>query len=192
MAQVAASGAWTGVPDDTFSDLSEAERRGNVVFGFSGKRLQRDRMICGAVALAAAALMVSSLAIPAGVVLAISLACLAYFSRRLSLADRTAPLRFSADTIQAGATGRALEFSSVEDVQSQAPARSTRDALLLAAIVMTGHFVFLIRRSNMQTIRLGCSDDTHSLDLDLNVLDGDPRHIARVIDARIALAKRKA
>lgn len=201
MAQVAASGAWAGAPDDPFSDLSEAERRGSIAFGFSGKRLQRDRMICGAVALVAVALMLASTAqmvapavsILGAVVLAIALVCFVFFSRRLSRAGESAPLRFSANAIHAGETGRTLDFASIEDVRTMTPGvHNTRDALLLVLVVTLGSGTFLIRRSNMQTIRLVGSNEANLLELDLNVLEGDPARIARIIDARIALARRKA
>ncbi len=201
MAQAAASGTWTAVPDDTFPDLSEAERQGNVAFGFSDKRLRQDRMISVAVACAAAALMLAAtaqlvtpaVAILGAVVLVIALACFAFFSRRLSRAGETAPLRFSADAIQAGESGRTIDFASIEDVRTMTPAvQSTRDALLLVLIVTLGSSTFLIRRSNMQTVRLVGHDESNLLELDLNVLEGDPARIARIIDARIALAKRKA
>lgn len=199
MTYVAASGAWTGLPDDSYGDLSDAERHGHVAFARSDRRLTRDRNVCVAVAVLAggAALWSGLHAMPEGAVGAIghpfvlpllllsvvAAAAAGYLTRRLKAVGASAPLLLMPDRLLVGDAARPADFAAIGGLLRPAPVRN----ILAVVVVFLATCVFLLRRANMQTMRIELAGQT-PLDIDLNVLEGDPEHIARVIGARIALA----
>jgi hypothetical protein len=195
MTQVAASGAWTGLPDETFADLSEAERQGNVTFEASTGWLKRERLIMVAIAVLAGVmaggLVLSSpplrwLEVTAAATIFLWAAAFAGFlSRRIARAGLTAPLHFSRNHLGIGEIAQKVAFAAIDRMR---PAPITKPLEVFFQL----YPAYLWRRSPRHTVRLEMTDGRGPTDLDLNVLRGDPTRIARILEARIAFAKKSA
>jgi hypothetical protein len=199
MTQVVASSGWTGLPDDTFADLGEAERQGNVTFEASTGWLKRERLIMITIAILAGIigawlilsrplpwLPLSWLEITAAATTFLWAAAFARFlSRRIAEARLTAPLHFSRNHLGIGETAQKVAFAAIDRVRP-APIANPIEIFFQ---LYPGH---LWRRSPLDTVRLEMTDGRGPIDLDLNVLRGDPARIARILEARIAFAKKSA
>jgi hypothetical protein len=192
--------------DDDLAELGEIERRGTLVFAAAPDRLVRARTVAFAAMMSAAGLTAwhasriyaadlgrlphdhgeaGFIAAVGALLVLLSLRILSFLSHRLADIDATAPLVLRERELAAGAPARSLAYA---DIGSLAPAPP---AGFIAAFVQAiyDRVLRLFGRTATSIVRLtvdGADDDAPPLILDLDLVDGNPRRIQRILDYRIA------
>ena len=198
------SGSWSGLTDDDFAELGETERRGTLVFGAAPERLVRARTVAFAAVMSAAGLTAwhasriyaadlgrlpgdggeSGIIAAGGALLVLlSMRILSFLSHRLADIDSTAPLVLRERELVAGAPPRSLAYADIGSISPSPPAG------FMAAFVQATYdrVSRLVGRAGTSIVRLtvdGADDDAPPLILDLDLLDGDPRRIQRILAYR--------
>jgi hypothetical protein len=191
--------------DDGFAELGGAERSGTLAFAAAPQRLLRARSVAFAVMVAAAAVTAFAasriyavdlgreppdhgetaiVAALGALLVLLSLRILSFLSHRLADIELTAPLVLRPGEVVAGAPPRTIAFAQICAIEPAPPAGR------VAGFVQATYdrIVYLCGRSRTAIVRLTCAD-AEPLILDLDLVDGEPRRIERILSFRIAQAK---
>jgi len=204
------SGSWSGLTNDDFADLGETERRGTMVFAAAPERIVRARTVTFAAMLSAAGLTAwhasriyavdlgrlphdngeaGFIAAGGALLVLLSMRILSFLSHRLAAIDSTAPLVLREREFAAGVPARSLAYADIGSIAPSPPAG------FIAAFVQATYdrVSRLLGRAGTSIVRLtvdgvvdGAADGTPPLILDLDLVDGDPRRIQRILTYRIA------